>query len=1241
MTPLDLNAIPLEPGVRLLEASAGTGKTFALAHLVLRLVGETGLGLRQLLVVTFTNAAAAELRDRIGRRLQAADAALDSGVDDRADPVLRAWLARRRRDGAAAIRTLRGRLLLALDELDTADITTIHGYASRCLRRRPLEAGQPPDLQIDPDSTALIEQVVHDYWQQQVLPLGPAVLAGLAQRRILPALLARVLRQLDDDPALELAPPPPDLDLDRPLPQQWQAAWQGRLQRFRDLWAARGPALEADLLAMAAQWKAMGCPQSKYPLTVRKRRGEPVDALLALPAEQLDEERIQAVEHLRGYFHPGTISRAARQAEATDGQPSLPQRPLLEAIADLVDGSGERLLRHGAHWGRQELQRRRARQGRCGYGQLLAALDPGPAAVGPTPLLQLLAAEHQVALIDEFQDTDPVQWRILRHAFAGGGHRLLMVGDPKQAIYRFRGGDLGTYLAAAASAGERFDLTENRRSSVVLIDGLNRLLSPTGLRRSGLVVPPVQARSSRCGPAGAPLQLLWLGGDRTAGDPLPSATSLEDWLPGAVALHVQQLLEEGLEIDPGDGSRPLRAADVCLLVTRHRQAEALRLALEQQGIPSRLVSQADVLASPAATALQRLLDALADPADANRLRLLAASPLLAWDGATLATADPARWSALAGQIQQLADDLPRLGLMGALVRLLQAEGLARLARGGRLLADLQQVAQLLQERLHGERLHAATAAEWLRRLRLDPDRTVSDDQRAHSERADDAVTLMTVHASKGLEFPVVICPYLWKTGAGGTEPGRLWQPVGGERQLDLHLNPHWGEGHQASWQGQQAAAAEQERLAYVAVTRAAHRLVLAWGPVAGQAEAPLTDWLFGAHDQPPVDEASLRAAADSDWRQRLQAAIADRGLPMDLLDAPRQPRPPWQPPAAGSADLSCGPVPRRSLRDGWGRASYSAWVQAGHGAPAAPLRDDGRDTADPAPPDGLADPLALSGAGTSGWAADGPLGGFPRGAAAGDCLHRILERLPYHEPVSGPAAAAVVADELARAALPADQLPAVLTGLEQMRLTPFGGALGGLRPADLAPAERLNEMGFDLSLAEAKAATIAAAFADHGGDDLEPDYPARLAALPIASRGFLTGSIDLVFRTRSDDDGRWWVLDWKSNWLGDAADGERPAACGPCHYGQRALRSLMASHHYPLQAHLYLVALHRYLHWRLPGYVPERHLGGYAYVFLRGTPGEQGQRALPGVVPGMVVEQPPLERLLALDRALGRLEVGP
>ena len=212
----------------------------------------------------------------------------------------------------------------------------------------------------------------------------------------------------------------------------------------------------------------------------------------------------------------------------------------------------------------------------------------------------------------------------------------------------------------------------------------------------------------------------------------------------------------------------------------------------------------------------------------------------------------------------------------------------------------------------------------------------------------------------------------------------------------------------------------------------------------------------------------------------------------------------------------------------------------------------------------------------------------------------------------------------------------LLQGLEQVRLTPFGAELGSLRMADLDPERRLNEMNFDLSLGFARAAGLAAAFAEHPGGAFGAAYAATVAALPVASRGFLTGSIDLIFTaTGADAEERWWVADWKSNWLG-RRDGEgRPLACGPRHYGQEAMAALMAHSHYPLQAHLYLVALHRYLGWRLPGYAPERHLGGYAYVFLRGAPGEVGAQALPGAVPGLFVERPPLARLLALDRALG------
>ena len=261
----------------------------------------------------------------------------------------------------------------------------------------------------------------------------------------------------------------------------------------------------------------------------------------------------------------------------------------------------------------------------------------------------------------------------------------------------------------------------------------------------------------------------------------------------------------------------------------------------------------------------------------------------------------------------------------------------------------------------------------------------------------------------------------------------------------------------------------------------------------------------------------------------------------------------------------------------------------------------------------------------------------------------MLERLELSSGFAGDGARAVVARELRRAGLQDQPLEPLLAGLEQMRTTPFGGPLAGLRVADLAPERRLHELNFDLSLGSVRASDLAAPFQAHPGGLFGADYGRRLAQLPIDSCGFLTGSIDLVFCVQSEaaaeaagegdgereGEGRWWVADWKSNWLGQRDSQGNAVACGPLHYGQTAMATLMAASHYPLQAHLYLVALHRYLGWRLPHYDPARHLGGYAYVFLRGTPGASAQAVLPGAVPGMVVEQPPLARLLALDAALG------
>jgi len=1213
----EANGFSLEPGLRLLEASAGTGKTFALAHLVLRYLSEARFSLRQLLVVTFTEAAAAELRDRIGQRLQQALMGLENPAWQPPDTTLAAWLEQMAPQAAA----LRAPLLLALEQLDAADITTIHGFCRRTLQRQALEAAQPPDLALDPDSAALVRQVAHDYWQQQVLALPLELLAGVQQRLKGPVAFEALLLSLDGDPALQLDPLPPGCSAELPLAAQLEAMWREAWNGFVRLWTEHGRALEASFCAAAAQWRALGASATTpYSPRPRKDRCAELDTWIAAQPAGGDHGAVLEQELLSGYFHPGSFSKVARSCEgqAVAGPaPSLPQRPLLEAIARLVEGPAELVLLHGCHWGRQELRRRRQAAGRLGFGQLLEALDPG--AQRSTPLLERVGQRYAVALVDEFQDTDPVQWRILQAAFDPERHRVVLVGDPKQAIYRFRGGELATYQRArqqAEAAGGISQLGVNHRTTAPLLEALNRLMAP-GLRRSGLPLPQVRP-SERHGPHPAlvndpPLQLLWLAADRPAGSKAPSRTALEQRLTAEVAAQTAALLRRGV---------PPR--DVCLLVGSHQQAEALRRQLERTGIATRLVSRGDVLASGAASALQRLLDALADPGRIGRLRLLAASPLLGWSAAELATATPERWSALAGRLARLAEQFTALGLLAVLAALLQERELARLALDGRLLADLQQCAQLVQERIHADQLGPAAAADWLRRLRLEPDRIVPEAHQPHSDAVDAAVAVVTVHRSKGLEYPVVICPYLWQAPAerSGSRIGVRFQPEGAlDPVLDLHLNRHWGQGLQAWLQQRHAELAERERLAYVAVTRARQMLLLVWGPAAGQQGNPLHPWLFSGEAPPDPDHDPYGGRSDADWLALLEQELAARALPLALVPPAAPGR--WHPPAAPAQALQLGPVPTHPLDSSWGRCSYTSWTRGSHGVAPAAL-EEGRET------DGLVQELELEtqpephpASGAEG--RDGPLAQFPRGAQAGDCLHRVLEQLDFQQSAAGQST--VIARELVRAGIAADQLQPLVEGLELLRQTPLGGPLGSFALAQLPHAARLNEMAFDLPLAPLRSPALARAFVDHPAGPFGPSYGASLNQLPIASQGFLTGSIDLVFC----HDERWWVLDWKSNWLGERDVAGRPLHCGPRHYSPPAMVALMAANHYPLQAHLYLVALHRYLRWRLPGYDPERHLGGYVYLFVRGVPG-------PGLphqtVPGVFIDQPPLARLQALDQVL-------
>ena len=1222
----EANDYPLDPGLRLLEASAGTGKTFALAHIVLRLLTERQLKLRQLLVVTFTDAAAAELRNRISNRLAAALTAFEAMEQLRTpttpDSILAEWIERYSKNLEHRHRWI-GYLLEALGSLDHADITTIHGFCHRTLCRQALSSGGSFKLVLEEDSQERIGQIVHNYWQQQVLQLPSEDIEGLLNAKLNISSLARVLHQLDQRPNLQ---PPESTDLEGELEPIFRSELRHRLRCFKELWHQDSQELEQKLRSHAASWRARGAKNISpfYVTQSRRKYCDEVDHWLASESDP-GYGSVRRLETLGSFLHPGVFCRVARRCG--EQSPSLPVSRLQKAVANLWDGPAELAWRHAVHHCWKQLQKQRYQDGVMTFAELLLKLD---LVRQKTSWLSSLRNRYRVALIDEFQDTDPVQWRLMQTIFAESSeHLLLMVGDPKQAIYRFRGGDLSTYFAAREQVHRCDILVKNFRASTPLVEGLNAFMAP-GMRRSQLAIPEVTPQGDIRPikyPGSHPLELILLDTknieDRTL---LPSCTTLSECIPGLVARRAVQLLEN---------DKHLTLQDLCVLVSTHRQAEEVRNALAHVGLPSRLTRQGDILASEAAAILQCFLNALACPNEVSCLRLLAISPLLEWSLEELKQADDnGKLSQLSEQMYRWRRLMPQIGLLGCLNGFLDGRVFANFSRRNHLLSDVHQCAQLVQLAMYEQGLSTTAAMSWLQRQRRYPRYPAHHSRQPHSDIAEYAVSVVTIHHSKGLEYPVVFCPYLWQ--APPAEHGPVWcqsKDANGNTHLTLALNTDWGRGYLAKVDSEEQRCKESERLAYVALTRAKQMVILFWGHAVNQEKNPLVNWLFSGEDYGLL----LKEQSST----HLQEILERRNVPISFLKASSLPlQLHWRPPLLHGKP-ALGPVPERPLDYCWGHGSYSAWVDKSRdlngGNAGLQDRDSSRNgwatsslQCDLYPSDG-----------EDCWDTQGPLGEFPRGASAGECLHRILEHLSFGSPSRTTNALDLIHRELARAGLKAEWAIAVQKGLDRILTTPLllSGNEFKQSLADLSEGQLLRELKFNLPVAHhgspLRAADVAACFCQDPNHSFAVEYANQVASLSFISRGFLTGSIDLIICDREGShNSRWWVLDWKSNWIGVRDSTGIALACGPRHYSRLAMEAQMLQHHYPLQAHLYLVALHRYLSWRLANYQPERNLGGYVYAFLRGMPGKINLNPKLITVPGVFAEPAPVKRILALDNLL-------
>jgi exodeoxyribonuclease V beta subunit len=1170
---LDVQRVPLS-GVHLIEASAGTGKTHALTTLYLRAVVELGLLPEQILVVTFTRAATGELRERIRTCLR--NACVGTDPSDRGEGT---WLSESLAQPISSDQS-RHRLERALSVIDQAAVTTIHGFCAAVLEQNAFESRLPLGTELLESIDGLLDEVVNDFIVTRLAESSE--LDWLTLRSI--GLGTKQLRSLGqlvvgrDDCALEpeVAPTGESLYAVR---DEFERHRRQALEWLRE---------ESHLQLLA------GLNKTKPAAGLGKRvEGylAKVEAWLVQPVHRL-EQSCPAFERL---FELGEKNPAAKTAEVLDWFSELREcDDCFRAWRRVILENGVRVRRQFVEYLRSEIEARKAARDIQTYDDLLRRLRDALTSRGGDALIRTLRERYPLALIDEFQDTDPVQFEVFARIYAHSAS-LFLIGDPKQSIYAFRGADVENYLVAKRDPRvECHTLDVNWRSDSLLVAGVEKLYRshPDPFVAAGIDYVPVVARpragylSDVDGSAISGIRLLWL---EPEADDIAAVTPKYRARKQAIAAavtHIRALLATS----PRGWGRTVRASEIAVLARTNRECQLMAKALRTSGIRCVQTSASSVLFSEAARSLATLLRALLSPNDSCCVTAWLVDELVGFGPSEvdLLRDDADGWEGWIARLLGYRRIWERAGLLAVVVRLcdeLQVKPrLLDQASGERFITDLFHVAELAEVVAKQRRLTLAGVLDWLVCARAGEQDCSAEDQQLRTEADSQAVLLTTVHRSKGLEFPFVLCPFLWDGGPKPSSDFLLFRRRGNDgeksRQV-IDLEPELL-GEDAA--PRQAARAEQlrenARLLYVALTRAKHQVALVWSKAVGFETSPLYRLLFRSQSPEP---GRTDVVGPGVGETRAQVTELEEGGAIVIEDgvvgAP-------EPVPTGTTPHTALAMPaalQRIVLATVQTTSYSALTatasdHAGVGrdvdsfALTTPPAGGSRRDAGPHPPVQTGPEL--------------PLVDLPGGSRTGEALHQILERADF-ERFATAADDTDVSGILERFGLDAARFTEpVRRGLRAVLDVELQSGDGALRLGNVSRARRCSELEFSLKVAGLSAERLVAGLRpDLTG--LDQEYArdvARLRFDPVT--GYLRGFIDLVF----EYGGRFYVVDYKSNALGCTAD---------C-YGKAALCEEMRRHHYPVQAAIYAAAVDGWLRLNQPRYEYESDFGGIFYLFLRG-----------------------------------------
>ena len=1160
--------------VTLLEASAGTGKTYALARIFLRLVAEKNVEVGKILTVTFTTAATEELRDRIRSLLVEAYETLIDPPKQNEEPVFQ----RLRNLDEVPVEECIRRIRLAIACFDEAIISTIHGFCNRVLSENSFETQSLFESELNKASREMVKEGVEEYWREIFAAANPIVSAAASTENIKPEQMVDFFDSL---------PRTQDYILGFSRGSEFEMAKDQLMEGFEKLKMA---------------WLSGKEDYSDYVSNCLSRKDARAKTQLARHTRILNQCLVQSEVSPAGIDILNEMRESKLRAKAEFREREVPFFAREAESFCLVQESFGRAVRVDCvRFLDEKMSQWKAKRGVVFFDDLLSltANAVKRESEDGKSLRATLRDSFDAALIDEFQDTDPVQFEIFSRLFGyEGKHWLYLIGDPKQSIYRFRGADLEAYFDFAKKTNaQRYSLNTNYRTVTPLVESVNAFFekSDKPFLHEELSFTPVNpnrngsADSSKtfmCGnePAFVIRELEWKK------DKEPNNEEAKTAIRADMANEIEYLLSAGTI-----GDRKVRPKDIAVLVRSNPDARKVWQYFRKRGLPAVVFTNVSLFDSQEAKEILWVLEGIVNARNERAIKRALATGLLGMTSADFQIwqDNPGKWDEWVGTFRECHENWRKKGVYVALHQLFRStnsipKNLGR-PDGERRVTNFLHLAEVLHRATSNKPLSPSSLLVWLR-TRIEQNDTSDDEYQLRLESQSESIRILTVHKSKGLEYPIVFLPGLSFT-FGGYRDDFKYHREDGKLVVDLKSTAS----EDAKGKGSEEEEHEDARVLYVALTRSASRCYVYHAPVkiSSKTRVPaqvrmMRSW--GTEIQDSGTEGNSLANQSTAWVHAL-----DGHAEYNLFPANQQKKSNFESVEIGDSQS----IELQAETWDQNRKIPDAKIVESFSGISKQVEFEGRDLDSIDEGQGQQEDFIGE--------EKLPIFKFPAGANAGNFMHDVFEHLNFSDPSTW--------EELISKKLndhqfdPKQWTPAIHDMVKQVMETELehGFCLNLLKKSDC-----LEEMEFHFPVSSGFLPDLAKDVPQYSKFKKYLDCISADECRRIEGDGYLKGLIDLTFRKN----GKYYILDWKSNKLNGTSEG----------FGHKEIEREMLTHHYVLQYHIYTVALHRFLLSRMKGYSYKRNFGGVYYLFVRGIK--------KGSDHGIFYDLPDLETVQALEKFL-------